>query len=233
MIRIYRPIPAARLRLLVFDLDGTLIDSRKDLVESVNAVLVQLALPRQPEDAIASWVGDGAGKLIERALVASDADLALLSTALEAFLDYYREHKLDHTRVYPGVMESLASLTRLLPVPMAVLTNKPVRPSQQICEALALAPYFFSIYGGNSFATKKPDPEGLRQLMDEAGATPEQTLMVGDSSVDILTARSAGAWSLGCRFGLSPHTMEQMEAEGLVNTVVDGAKEWAEAIGLR
>jgi phosphoglycolate phosphatase len=143
MIRIYRPIPAARLRLLVFDLDGTLIDSRKDLVESVNAVLVQLALPRQPEDAIASWVGDGAGKLIERALVASDADLALLSTALEAFLDYYREHKLDHTRVYPGVMESLASLTRLLPVPMAVLTNKPVRPSQQICEGRALAPYFF------------------------------------------------------------------------------------------
>lgn len=232
MVRIYRPIPAAQLRLLVFDLDGTLIDSRKDLVESVNAVLVQLALPRQPDDAIASWIGDGAGKLIERALVACHADPALGPAALDAFLDYYREHKLDHTRVYPGVMESLALLARQLPVPMAVLTNKPVRPSQQICEALGLARWFFAIYGGNSFATKKPDPEGLQTLLAEAGATPDQTLMVGDSSVDIETAYAVGAWSLGCRFGLSPHTMEQMEAEGRVDAVVDSADEWPAALGV-
>ncbi len=212
MVRIYRPIPAAQLRLLVFDLDGTLIDSRKDLVESVNAVLVQLALPRQPDDAIASWIGDGAGKLIERALVACHADPALGPAALDAFLDYYREHKLDHTRVYPGVMESLALLARQLPVPMAVLTNKPVRPSQQICEALG--------------------PEGLQTLLAEAGATPDQTLMVGDSSVDIETAYAVGAWSLGCRFGLSPHTMEQMEAEGRVDAVVDSADEWPAALGV-
>ena len=232
MVQIYRGIPAARLRLLVFDLDGTLIDSRKDLVESVNAVLLQLGLPRQADDAIASWIGDGAGKLMERALVASGADLALGPTALEAFLDYYREHKLDHTVVYPGVLASLSSLARQLSVPMAVLTNKPVIPSRQICEALDLEPYFFSIYGGNSFATKKPDPEGLRQLMVEASAAPDETLMIGDSAVDIRTAHAAGAWSVGCRFGLSPHTVEEMEAEGLVDAVVDGAGEWVEALGL-
>ena len=231
MVRTYRPIPADRLRLLVFDLDGTLIDSRKDLVESVNAVLAQLGLPRQPDDAIASWIGDGAGKLIERALVASHADLALAPAALEAFLAYYREHKLDHTLVYPGVLESLSRLAGVLPVRMAVLTNKPVLPSRQICEALDLAPYFFSNYGGNSFATKKPAPEGLQVLMAEASAAPQETLMIGDSSVDILTARAAGAWSLGCRFGLSPHTMEQMEAEGLVDAVVDAAYEWPGALG--
>ena len=228
----YRPLPADRLRLLVFDLDGTLINSRKDLVESVNAVLAQLGLPRQPDDAIASWIGDGAAKLIERALLASHADSALLPAALEAFLDYYREHKLDHTVAYEGVFESLTRLARTLPVSMAVLTNKPVRPSQQICEALGLAPFFFSNYGGNSFATKKPHPEGLLVLMEEASATPRQTLMIGDSSVDVQTARAAGAWSLGCRFGLSPHTIEQMEAEGLVDAVVDEAREWPEALGL-
>jgi phosphoglycolate phosphatase len=232
MVRIYRQIPAARLRLLVFDLDGTLIDSRRDLVESVNAVLAQLGLARQPDDAIASWIGDGAGKLIERALAASGADLTVGPTALEAFLDYYREHKLDHTLVYPGVLDALTSLASRLAVPMAVLTNKPVVPSRQICDALALTPSFSSIYGGNSFATKKPDPEGLRQLMVEASAAPEETLMIGDSSVDIQTARASGTWSLGCRFGLSPHTILQMETEGIVDAVVDSAEEWPAAIGI-
>lgn len=232
MVRIYRPIPAAQLRLLVFDLDGTLIDSRKDLVESVNAALGQLQLPRQLDDSIASWIGDGASKLMERALAACGADSALGPTALEAFLDYYRDHKLDHTRLYRGVIESLATLKQALSIPMAVLTNKPVRPSQQICEALGLAPYFFSIYGGNSFGTKKPDPEGLLRLMYEASAEPAQTLMVGDSSVDVRTAQAAGSWSLGCRFGLSPQTIAELEALGQVDAVVDAAEEWPAALSL-
>jgi phosphoglycolate phosphatase len=232
MVRIYRPIPAAQLRLLVFDLDGTLIDSRKDLVESVNAALGRLQLPRQLEDAIASWIGDGASKLMERALAACGADPALVPKALEAFLDYYRDHKLDHTRLYPGVIDSLAALKQALSIPMAVLTNKPVRPSEQICEALELAPYFFSIYGGNSFVTKKPDPEGLLRLMHEASAEPGQTLMVGDSSVDVRTAQAAGAWSLGCRFGLSPHTIAELETLGQVDAVVDSANEWPAALSL-
>ena len=236
MVRTLRPIPSAQLRLLVFDLDGTLIDSKKDLTEAVNAALQQFSLPRQPEERIASYIGDGAGMLIKRALaadVSKDSDPELAPAVLERFLAYYREHKLDHTCVYPDVFEQLASLRDAMPgARMAVLTNKPVRASEEICEGLGLAPFFFSIYGGNSFATKKPEPEGLLKLIAEAGAAPGTTLMVGDSDVDIRTARAAGTWSLGCRYGLSPHSIADMEVQGLVDAVVDSAGEWAEALGI-
>ncbi len=232
MVRVLRPIPSAQIRLAVFDLDGTLIDSRKDLVTSVNAALGQFGLPPQHEERIASYIGDGAAMLVQRALASDGADPGLLPAALEAFLAYYREHKLDHTRLYDGVLEELARLQEHTSWQMAVLTNKPVHPSVQICEALGLQPFFFSVYGGNSFATKKPDPEGLFKLMAEAGAAPEETVMIGDSEVDIRTARAAGAWSLGCRFGLSPHTIAEMEEQRLVDIVVDHASEWREALGL-
>ncbi len=233
MVHLHRPIPSPKLRLLVFDLDGTLIDSRQDLVESVNAALGQFGLARQDEDRIASYIGDGAGTLVARALASGGADPALAPAALEAFLAYYRDHKLDHTRLYPGVLEQLATLRDSLPVRMAVLTNKPVHASMEICQALKLAPFFFSIYGGNSFATKKPAPEGLRHIMAEAGAAADETVMVGDSDVDVRTARAAGAWSLGCRYGFSPHTLADMVAQQLVDVVVDEAREWAEALGAR
>lgn len=241
MLRVLRSIPAKQLRLLVFDLDGTLIDSRKDLAESVNAMLVHCGLSRQPESQIASFIGNGAAVLVERSLAAAAAaqgaaaqaaDPALTGPALEYFLDYYREHKLDYTRLYPGVHAALTALQSALPVQMAVLTNKPVVPSRQICTALGLDPFFCNIYGGNSFATRKPDPEGLQTLMREAGARPDQTLMVGDTDVDIRTAQAAGAFSLGCRFGLSPHTIAAMEQQGLVDAVVDSAAEWCDALGL-
>ncbi len=228
-----RPFPTARLRLLVFDLDGTLIDSKKDLAEAVNATLRQFGLPPQTHERIGSYIGDGAAMLIQRALAADGADPALAPDALAAFLDYYNEHLLDHTRPYPGVMEQLHLLRDTLPnARMAVLTNKPVRASVRICEGLGLAPFMFAVYGGNSFATKKPDPEGLLQLISEAGAKPDETVMVGDSEVDILTARAAGARSLGCRYGLSPHSIADMETKRLVDVVVDAPAEWAEAFGL-
>ena len=232
MVRVLRTIPSAQLRLLVFDLDGTLIDSRRDLVNAVNATLVQFGLPEQHDDRIASYIGDGAAKLVERALAADGADPALAPSALAAFLDYYRIHKLDYTLPYPGVMEQLIRLRDTLHLPMAVLTNKPVIASQQICDGLGLAPFFFRIYGGNSFASKKPDPEGLLALMAECGASPATTLMVGDSDIDIRTAHAAGAWSLGCRFGLSPHSIAAMEAAASVDAVVDTASEWCDALGL-
>jgi phosphoglycolate phosphatase len=220
-----RLIPSAQIRLIVFDLDGTLIDSRKDLVTSVNAALVQFDRQPLPEEIIASYIGDGAGMLIRRAL-GDPSDETLVDSALTAFLDYYREHKLDHTTVYEGVFPAL---DRLSPGrTMACLTNKPVNPSQQICAALGLAPYFFRTYGGNSFQTRKPDPEGLRTLMQEAGAGPAQTVMVGDSDVDILTAQRAGTWSIGCRYGLSPHTVETIPPDA----VVDSPSEWPAALGL-
>ncbi|HEY0795622.1 MAG TPA: HAD-IA family hydrolase [Acidisarcina sp.] len=221
-------LPIADLRLLVFDLDGTLIDSSRDLSNSVNAMLVQFDRKPLPETVIASYIGDGAGMLVRRAL-GDPADESYVDSALNCFLDYYREHKLDYTRVYPGVIEALEVL-RSGPDgrerAMAVLTNKPIGPSEAICDALGLTPYFFKIYGGNSFATKKPDPAGLDALIREAGVTPRETLMIGDSGVDILTARNAGAWALGCRFGLSPHTLEDVPADCLV----DSALEWIEAM---
>ena len=228
MLKIYRPIPAGSLRLLVFDLDGTLIDSGADLCASVNAMLRNFGRPELPQDVISTYIGDGAARLVSRSLGEPD-DPAFLDSALTYFLDYYREHKLDHTYVYPGVFASLDSL-RPEPVgtqragvlrAMAVLTNKPIGPSLAICEALGLSPYFFRIYGGNSFPTKKPDPEGLRALMQEAGVTALETLMIGDSDVDILTARNAGVWSIGCSYGLSPHTLATVPPDCLVDSPAD------------
>jgi len=221
-------IPVESLRLLVFDLDGTLIDSRKDLANSVNAMLAHIGHTQLPEDVIASYIGDGAGMLVRRAL-GDPSDESVVDSALAYFLDYYREHKLDFTHVYPGVIESLDSLRQGIDGrsrQMAVLTNKPIGPSQAICDALGLSPYFFRIYGGNSFSTKKPDPQGLNALMREAGVDPFETVMIGDSDVDILTARSAGAWALGCRFGLAPHTLDAAEPDCLV----DSAFDWTEAL---
>lgn len=232
MYEVLRAVPADRLQLLVFDLDGTLVDSRKDLCNAVNAMLGALGRPELPEAVIASYIGDGAGMLVRRAL-GDPSDEGAVDRALQLFLDFYRVHKLDFTYVYDGVFASLDALRiRAEGATMAVLTNKPVVPSREICAALGLTPYFSAIYGGNSFATKKPDPEGLRQLMREAGARPEETLMVGDSEVDVLTARAAGAWSLGCRYGLSPHTIDAMREERLVDVIVDTPADWAQALGV-
>jgi len=232
MVAVLRPLPVRQIRLLVFDLDGTLIDSRKDLCNSVNAMLVEFHRQPLPEEIIASYIGDGAGMLVRRAL-GDPHDEPLVEDALQHFLAYYREHKLDHTYVYDGVKEALAKL-RALPNEvgtraMAVLTNKPIGPSLAICDALGLSKHFFRIYGGDSFATKKPDPSGLLALMREAEAKPEETLMVGDSDVDLLTAKRAGAWSMGCRYGLSPHTLENIAADVLV----DSPHEWTEALAVK
>lgn len=229
MISVLRPLPVRQIRLIVFDLDGTLIDSRKDLANSVNAMLVEFGRQALPEEIIASYIGDGAGMLVRRAL-GDPHNEALVEDALEHFLTWYRAHKLDHTHVYNGVFEALRQL-RNLPDgagerSMAVLTNKPVGPSVAICEALELSPHFFRVYGGDSFETKKPDPAGLLRLIEEAGVTARETLMVGDSDVDLLTAQRAGAWSLGCRYGLSPHTIENIPADVLV----DDPLEWMEAL---
>jgi phosphoglycolate phosphatase len=223
MFRTFRHIPVGSLHLLVFDLDGTLIDSGADLCGSVNAMLRRFDRPPLPESVISTYIGNGAARLVSRSL-GDPEDQGFLDSALSYFLDYYREHKLDKTYVYQGVFASMDELRFEPgggPRSMAVLTNKPIGPSEAICDALGLSPYFFRIYGGNSFATKKPDPEGLLALMREAGATPEETLMIGDSDVDILTARNAGAWSMGCSYGLAPHTLESCPPDYLVDSPAD------------
>jgi len=230
MIRVFRPLPVESVKLLVFDLDGTLIDSAQDLCNSVNATLTQFGRSTLPDTAVAGYIGNGALLLVRRAFAADDGlepDEETLAKAYAFFLDYYREHKLDYTYAYDGVLEALAALRTVREQPdappraMAVLTNKPVRPAQAICEALGLAPYFLNIYGGNSFTTKKPDPEGLLALMKEANARPEETVMIGDSHVDVQTARNAGAWCIGCTFGLAPGSLEVVPPDVLVDSPAD------------
>jgi len=227
MIRFLRQFDPHRIRLLVFDLDGTLIDSRLDLIHSVNATLHHIGRPALDGDIIASFVGDGAPALIRRALGDADSgDEALLPRAIEYFLSYYRVHKLDHTTLYEGIHETLAKLAnssngnpsaspkRL----MAVLTNKPVHPSRDIIRVLGLADFFVSVYGGNSFSTKKPDPLGVQTILNETGMPPEESLMIGDSSVDVLTGRNAGMWTCGVTYGFAPHTLESMPPDVLISS---------------
>jgi phosphoglycolate phosphatase len=203
----------SRIRLLVFDLDGTLINSKDDLVKSVNAVRQRLGLEPLPEETAASYVGRGVVVLMRRALGegASEAEVA---QAVEFFLAYYQEHMLDHTVAYPGVREALEALR---PRPMAVLTNKPVKLSQAILAGLRLDQYFTRVYGGNSFAQKKPDPIGLLTLMRDNGVEAERTVMVGDSDTDVLTGRNAGVWTCGVTYGLAPETLRTAPPDFLLD----------------
>ncbi|HYM77605.1 MAG TPA: HAD-IA family hydrolase [Candidatus Dormibacteraeota bacterium] len=220
MIRTRRAFDPHSIKLVIFDLDGTLIDSRLDLVHSVNAALRHIGRPELPEDVIASYVGDGAPILIQRALGGEAVDEPLVRKGLEFFLTYYRAHKLDHTTVYPGIEEALATIQNSgngHPRRMAVLSNKPVNPSRAIVEALGLGKYFQQVYGGNSFATKKPEPEGALQLLAESRVAPEQAVIVGDSHVDVRTGRNAGMWTVAVRYGFAPHTLEDEPADVTVD----------------
>jgi phosphoglycolate phosphatase len=223
MIQTRRAFDPHSIRLVIFDLDGTLIDSRLDLVHSVNAALRHIGRPELPDDVIASYVGDGAPILIQRALGMEAADEALVRKGLEFFLSYYREHKLDHTTVYPGIPEALAAIQTSNGVrrQMAVLTNKPVNPSRAIVDALGLGQYFSQVYGGNSFVTKKPDPEGARKLLAESGVAPDQAAIVGDSHVDVRTGRNAGLWTVGVTYGFATHTLEDEAPDVLVDSAAD------------
>ena len=219
MIKFNRQFDPHRIRLLIFDLDGTLIDSRLDLIHSVNAMLKHLGRPELPGDVIASYVGDGAPMLVRRAL-GDPRDEALVKNGLEHFLAYYRVHKLDHTHLYDGIREMLAAVHNSNPTPrkMAVLSNKPVNPSRAIVEAFGLADFFLHIYGGNSFSTKKPDPHGAQTILRETKTRPDETLMIGDSSVDVITGRNASLWTCGVTYGFAPHTLCEAPPDVTVNT---------------
>jgi phosphoglycolate phosphatase len=185
------------VRAFLFDLDGTLIDSKLDLVNSINFMLREMNRSTLPLDTVASHIGHGAPKLVADALGAdtSEADRKL---GLEIFLAHYQNHCLDTTRAYPGVHEGLQALQGH---PMAVLTNKPQKMSVQILDGLGLLQYFRVVYGGDSFEKKKPDPSGALIILEDLDAQPQEAAMVGDSDVDIQLARNAGTLAIQVNYG--------------------------------
>lgn len=204
------------VKAFVFDLDGTLIDSKLDLVLSVNATLVHLGRPRLEHEQIASYVGGGVPLLMKRAL-GEDVSEGEIEKGIVHFLDYYRAHMLDNTLPYPGVRECLDALCGRS---LAVLTNKPVKFSEAILAGLNMSSYFRFVYGGNSFEKKKPDPIGLRTLLRDFELAPHELMMIGDSEVDIQTARNAGTLACGVTYGLG-RMRPQLPPDLLLDTLGD------------
>ncbi|HYL83017.1 MAG TPA: HAD-IA family hydrolase [Candidatus Angelobacter sp.] len=205
------------VRALIFDLDGTLIDSKRDLIYSVNAMLAEMGRETLHEDTISGYIGHGAPQLVARAL-GNGAGAAEQERALKFFLGYYEEHKMDSTCAYPGVPEALEELKRFS---MAVLTNKPVRVSRRILEGLGLAKYFRVVYGGNSFETKKPDPLGARKILEEFGTAASQALLIGDSEVDVQTARNAGMLAVAVNYGFGTHDRAAYPADVYLDRLME------------
>jgi phosphoglycolate phosphatase len=200
--------------LIVFDLDGTLIDSVEDLTISVNAMLEHLGKRRLDAERIQNYVGNGAPALVRRAIGEDESDEAF-DRALAFFTKYYRQHSLQHTTLYAGIKELLIDL-RGMGHQLAVLTNKPVKISTDILAGLNVRQHFFRIYGGDSFPAKKPDPAGLRALIQESGLSDGSVLMVGDSPVDIHTARNARVRCCGVLWGFQPHMLQTSSPDMLI-----------------
>lgn len=188
-------------RLLVFDLDGTLVDSREDLAYSVNHAMTAHGLPGLTLERVCEFVGDGVTMLLRRAI--GPGHEPLFPAIRKTFLAHYRMHLLDHTRPYPGVAESL--LEHGCDYRMAVLTNKPIAMTHDILDGLFPPGTFREVRGGDSFATKKPDPEGLFDILASEHAAPVEALMVGDSSNDVRAGRAAGVTTCGVTYGLGAH----------------------------
>lgn len=207
----------AGVKAFVFDLDGTLIDSKLDLVLSMNATLEHLGRTSLSHEQIASYVGGGVLLLVKRAL-GENATEQEVEKGTIFFLDYYKAHMLDNTLPYPGVRECLDALRGRS---LAVLTNKPVKFSQAIIAGLNMAGYFQFVYGGNSFERKKPDPVGLQTLLRDLSLSPCELMMVGDSDVDIQTARNAGTLACGVTYGFGSTRLPQAQPDLLLDSLAD------------
>jgi len=210
-------VPASRL--VVFDLDGTLVDSIRDIAEAVRETLREVApgTPPLAERQIHGFVGDGARVLIARSLAAAGVE-ARVEDVLPRYLDAYRRRLLDTTVLYPGVLEALDALQDRT---LCVLTNKPGDLSRALLEGLRAAHRFTRIWGTGDVPAPKPDPEGLRRLMEDAGARPEETAMVGDSPVDVATGRAASAFTVGVTFGFDPEGVARAAPDALVSDLRD------------
>jgi phosphoglycolate phosphatase len=199
--------------VLIFDLDGTLVDTKKDLTASVNHVRTRFHLPILTEEEIARFIGNGALVLIRRVL-GTHATETDVQEGLQIFLSYYRAHMLDNTRLYPGVADTLDALSDCK---LAVLTNKPVHFSCAMLDGLGIYKRFTAVYGGNSFDNKKPDPVGVYRILADTMGNRERTWMIGDSAVDVLTGRNAGITTCGVTYGYATETFKQAPPDFLID----------------
>lgn len=214
-------MPAARgvaFDHVAFDLDGTLIDSRADLVAAVNHVRNSLGLPPEPPETLYAYVGDGARALVERALGPDRRDL--WQAGVETFMAWYGEHLLDATVPYPGMVDVLDALAAH-GVATSVLTNKPLRLSRAILDGLRLTPRFVDVVGGDSLPTRKPDPAGVEHLRSLTRTPPARMLLVGDSTIDLATARAARVRFCGVTWGFVPATLRAAGPEHLVSDAAE------------
>jgi phosphoglycolate phosphatase len=199
-------------RLIAFDLDGTLIDSRRDLAESANQLIEEFGGRPLTEEQIGGMVGEGAGLLVRRAMRA--AGRGERAYALERFLEIYDQRLLNHTRLYDGIADVVRGARQY--ASLAVLTNKPLAPSERILGALCLRDAFDVVIGGDGPHPRKPDPAALHAMMTSAGATAEHTLLVGDSAIDLATARRAGVRCCLVSYGFGFRSELRREADVLI-----------------
>jgi phosphoglycolate phosphatase len=185
--------------LVVFDLDGTLIDSRRDLADAANALIIELGGQPLAVDDVSRMVGEGAAMLVRRALTASRLPGVSVAAALERFLALYDERLLAHTRLYDGVADVLRELSR--DHALGLLTNKPLGATRQILDGLQIASFFQWVLGGDGPHPRKPDTAGLLQIVERADASVDRTTMVGDSAIDLATARAAGCAACLAKYG--------------------------------
>jgi phosphoglycolate phosphatase len=194
-------------RLIAFDLDGTLIDSRRDLADSANALITELGGTPLSEEAIGTMVGEGAALLVRRAIQGAGVRIPDLAGALRRFLEIYDARLLNHTRLYDGMADVVRQARRHARV--TLLTNKPLRPTERILDGLGVRDLFDDVVGGDSPRPRKPDPAALLEMMHAANAGPGATLLVGDSAIDLETARRAGARCCLVSFGFGYRNLRE------------------------
>lgn len=207
-------MPISGKRLILYDLDGTLVDTREDISRAANHMRSEMGLGSLPRETICRFVGLGLHQLVQSCLETEDLEQVERGVAL--YRAHYTQHLLDNTILYPSVSEVLNHFRERT---QAVITNKPNPYSREILEALGVAGYFVEIVAGNSGYAKKPDPAGILAIMQRAGAAPEQTLLVGDSPIDVESGVRAGIATVGVAHGFSPR--QELEAAGPDELVED------------
>jgi phosphoglycolate phosphatase len=206
------------LKAIIFDLDGTLVDSARDLRDAVNVLLSDEGLRQIDLDEVKSMIGDGAAKLVERAVSATGGDLSHLPALVVRFLQIYEANASHHTEAYPGVVETLSSL-RELGLPLAVVTNKPYAATIDILEVLGLRTYFDAVIGGDTLPERKPHPAPILAALEHLGVAPEAALMVGDNYHDVQAARAAGVRAFAVTYGYSHKPHAELGADRLIDAI--------------